>query len=705
MGADTDRPFPYENAHCTTSSTIPISPSRSSPPSVSASTPPWPKKRKLTRSPTPHTLCDMLAYDDDDENGDDDNEDDEDSFNKGAIYTIAQTASSSAPVSSSTSSPSSSTSSASSVASLFAPSTHATTSVDSNSMPFRPAKMSFFASLTGLTPEGVELARITRANTKANSLIGRSVCCAQSTSSPSRLPRRSILSPTPSLSTQPTLPPAELQQRSQSTMIMPALLLRDAPSASPQYMADDELEINNLMDEDESPSRSSFQDPSLSRSSSAGPCQVPLQPSRAQLSQSAEPEVERCRQKRRRIVGGEGGNELHAGAAQELDTPQSRIEPICAAGVQPTLLAVANSLTKTVRFDESKNAIFGYQRGSTIALSFSDDNLMAATRDECNSEEDSDADYSEPDQYDVQHGYTRMDSSRRSLVSAPWWTWAASLVSPEVSDKPVLSDLQFTVPDTKTASSTAALSRENSEGVSQSSNQTSPRATPSQETFTNVASSLDRLWSPPRSQMSFKAISSSREPKASSSSPASPSSLLSSLSPTSCPLGSSRKVPLLKRQSSMSLIHSAHPNEISLAHTLSASGALAMSDSNLQRKFSCQATMQDGDTAIGVVPPLDPLMEQVGRVCLMTSNYRSGNRGSTDKNNAESRAERFQKFYGRSAVVTEQPSSPQISSASGAPTAFTPPRMTRAASFAVPRQTPPPLLRREASTTALMDIM
>ncbi|KAF9960758.1 hypothetical protein BGZ65_011739 [Modicella reniformis] len=338
---------------------------------------------------------------------------------------------------------------------------------------------------------------------------------------------------------------------------------------------------------------------------------------------------------------------------------------------------------KSVRFDESKNTVFAYELGSAIVLSFTNDEITCSENTQ---------DYE--DQNDT--GYED-EPSVNFMSPPPWWTWSSVATldeasestpsDPEATVDPDLSDIGV---DTSSAETTI---EEGSFSYSESSQSSQ------HETFKNIASSLDRLWPPSQSQAS------SGVPIAKRTKPVLP--VVTSSSPLAV-TSSPHKVPVLRRQSSMSVIESVDASEISSLETPEHPSALARCRGSLIKECTTennampQNQVESEDISM-LEPPLDSLPQRV-QVPLMS---RPGTPAVGEKRNVkgvirsrerEASGRTLAHPYKRRTQTAPIPSS-------SSPSPFTP-RLARVSSFSVRRTPPtPPMLRREASTTALMDTL
>lgn len=362
---------------------------------------------------------------------------------------------------------------------------------------------------------------------------------------------------------------------------------------------------------------------------------------------------------------------------------------------------------KTVSFDESKNIIFAYNaRSAIVPPQVCDEGARTEGSDDDEKQET--IDYG-VDLHDI--GYKGGVSGRRR-PSRFRRTW--SLGMPGGLFEPIPLDLVAAVSshDQPTLMLRPDQSGSRAEEISEEDSNSSFESNQAnvQETWMSIASSMERSWASSRSQSYFSESevkhSNSALPPMVSSPPLASTSRLSS---------GVHKAPTLKRQSSMSIIENGDSSESSGRETPpqppaqlrrqvveDAEAAVAPSSQVLQN----QAEKEDTTTQD------DSLWQQVGRVRLMSPPpSRTPAAGGERKvvrafvRSREGPARTHSHPYKRRTPAVGTDTAAASSSSSSAP--FVPPRLARAASFSVARQPArgPPMLRREASTTALMDTM
>ncbi|KAF8976252.1 hypothetical protein BGZ46_008419 [Entomortierella lignicola] len=595
------------------------------------------KRSRLVRSPTPHTLSDHLSSDIS-----------EDSQNTHSTSSSVVT-SSSAPTN------------ISNQRIISANDTNITQVGDAYTRPIQCEKLSLFETIARRTPEDIELARVTKANTVANSLIGKP--------NPSSPPR-----------TTPSLPSTQSLKRKSS-----AHQHDDNPPTSPQYLADVESE---------SDSEDGSELVTLPLSDSHIP--LPLPPHQL-------PRKKRRTSDSDNIVAVsdasiEDPQKLGTSSSQSMVTPESSARP---------------NRKKSVWFDETKNSVFDYKRGSTIVLSFSDNSAIESNSDNDEDDDDDnedDDDYDnkyEASQYDFQYGNSSLNTASNLLATSRWWSWS-SFAPSGTSNRPILSDTEALPPsqlqDTSNSSSLPSMTMamesifRSQESLSQESlSQEDSSQGLSQEEqvnlqglFMNIASSLDRIWTPSGLGRSFSSLSS-----ASSSSNISVDQDTSLILFTSQPSSSleaaessSQEAPLLNDDSS---------RDVESRNTPQSQASVLKSDGKEQVVEATTLEEMDGE---------DTVMKEFLFDSLSPPNF-DNLVGSQSK---ESRSDLHLQSLASSGSPSISPS-PLPGHPSRAPipnSSFKPPSLSRAASFSAKssnQKALPTMLRREASTTALLDAL
>ncbi|KAF9104340.1 hypothetical protein BGX27_010134 [Mortierella sp. AM989] len=665
-------------------------------------------KRKLTRSPTPHTLADhpSFAFNNDDQSEQD------------TPISTSTLSSSSTPIN---------------TLSNTTTSGNDTTSNKGKDRPIQQAQLSLFAIVAGLTPEDLELARLTKTNTKANSLIGRD----------------SIPSPSKRALSSPSSPPTSKQRKRKSSTSY-SQLPQDEPPSSPQYMADNESGSSSEEEEEDDETSDSL--PWPSNSPTLPPSQpIKLHRKKRRIGRSGEctadvPDL---------AIATEHSEEI---GKQSHDFHQNQSDVQGPLPSQPHSQSESKSFNfnkvdetkqkKTVCFDETKNTVFDYQRGSSITLSFSENDTMEDSNsynDSFYDDSDDGDDGDDDDEYgdvknDSQHRFSFMNFSGGSLTSSPWWNWS-SFTASGGSSYPALSDLEAPPPLNQTSDTSTSLgsfsqnSNLSQEGLSQENLSQEGLSQESQASrqglFMNIASSLDRLWSPSRLRPSFSSMSSTSSSSSTSvDHDASPMSFTSQHSSSSTAMrgSSSLKIPMLKRQPSESGMgigeqrdnsntisersfgisqcqeSTAEGNEDTKSSNLNAGSLASMADNTMALVSEEPQNLLDGEDTIMKEPSQDLLLQQARRVQLSSPSKFDVAMGSERKLQRESRYSR--NHTAPKSTPTSSSSPPLLTSQALTPKPkFSPPRLARATSFSVasPNQKAPPMLRREASTTAVLD--
>ncbi|KAF9173538.1 hypothetical protein BGX21_011509 [Mortierella sp. AD011] len=583
------------------------------------------KKSRLVRSPTPHTLSDHLLSDIDEDSQ--------------SLQDVPPTSSSS---------------------SNFTNISNDATETANNSDSFiQYEKLSFFAIVARLTPEDLELARLTKANTMANRLIGKDEVSSSSKKTPS---------PPPSPSTPPKSKP--LKRKSLAT----------SPHVQDEYMADNELENSS---EDDSASLSTSSTTSLPSSSQLAP---PLPPSQLPTSES-----DQFLRKRRRVGRNHRHDTVTSENPQELDAAQLQVQheqsPQSEPGPSASKETARPTQKKTVRFDETKNSVFGYRQGSTITFSISESDVVEDSNDGSDDDDngDDDDDDDDDDEYEVNQNEAQSGPSPRNFLStSPWWAWS-SFGASGASIRPTPSDLESvpqsqtsnvsTPPSSFTMSLTPESSFQSQENLSQESSCQNSSQELSQEEqasrqglFMDIASSLDRLWSPSPLRRSLSSVSS-----VSSSSHTGMTQDLSFMS-------FNTRLPSPKPG-----LEVIEPRDVSASTSVAAT---ASTSNDSQCPTDGEDTIMMEESILGSLSPpkfdIDLESKKVPR---------KGHR---------SRDPMFPKSTSASPSLSPSHSSSSLTSKPS----FKPPSLARAASFSANpsnRKAPPVKLRREASTTAVLD--
>ncbi|KAF9437702.1 hypothetical protein BGZ76_011547 [Entomortierella beljakovae] len=363
---------------------------------------------------------------------------------------------------------------------------------------------------------------------------------------------------------------------------------------------------------------------------------------------------------------------------------------------------------KTVRFDERNNTVFTYRRGSTISFSFSENELMSGSNggDEEFSDDDDDDDDDDDFSYEYddddlandrnQSWHSFLDSSGRLLASSPWRFWS-SLTAPDAANHPAILSATpgFQVqnpimpsllssplmgPSTESnllsqeSISQEALSQENLSQELFSRDQIDNRGL-----FMNIASSLDRLLSP-----SYLRLSPSPTPSIDSNLDRDENNAVSEIYP------SRSSSPTAQQGSSLppaTFLEQSSKPETSVNHD----GQETPSTTRVTGGES-QCSLTDEDVVMEEDPQLESLFKRVDQVRLMSPpKFNSSAASSTSR-------------HSRSTSIARANPRPPILSPSTSKPSFKPPRLARSTSFsATSSQKAPPLLRREASTTSILD--
>ncbi|OAQ28867.1 hypothetical protein K457DRAFT_155987 [Linnemannia elongata AG-77] len=606
------------------------------------------------------------------------------------------------------------------------------------------AGWTLFAQLAKMTPEEVELIRLTKANTAANkqicavpvTLIPPAVVQSNSSSGSSSYARpsetlSSVVSSSTSSTMEATLPNSSpkrtRQRRKELSPSLPPISLSVVSETSTldRQHSSSSSEGDKSPDSRSSPStneRGSLSPPSESSPSSSSLSSVP--------SSQSSPSPESSPRRRKR---------------SKLDHPSSSMPPSALWSSHRRKSSI--SPPKSVLIDESKNMVFSYRSGSTIEtfLPTSTTNNRLSTRDDPDRDTEDSEDYNlmmDEETYnrfstrDVldwdlpylgYEGYkkeflsqknftnTTASSSVPSSTSSSWWSLSsATAATPPSSNHP------GSVEDSTKPSSSSNLSPSPSSWTPEAGGSLdSVLSDNGPNTFANIASSLDTLWSPPMLRRTFSEVSSARRgPR-------------SSLSVTSSPAGAAgtgegkesvtRRVPVLRRQASMPSLERemseespfleqppvwspafSQPQEsiakIVATHEvkepMEATATLAVQEStSTADSVSKEVVMMEVEPEVSADTLTAP-----GTATTPASGSTKGSRGAIRRRDTRQLHHPYRR---RVPSTTSQDGSVDDS------ILRLPAQFRRSASFSGTTSTPPaqPVLRREASTTAYMDIL
>ncbi|KAF9925019.1 hypothetical protein FBU30_005127 [Linnemannia zychae] len=363
---------------------------------------------------------------------------------------------------------------------------------------------------------------------------------------------------------------------------------------------------------------------------------------------------------------------------------------------------------KTVQIDESKNIVYSYQAGSTIIVSQS---LSPSEQLYYDDEDDggNDNDYEYIHKNDISSpiknvsGFTTSSSS----LSLPKWPWSAvasnisSSNQPETTNSTVKYDVASKSPSPN-PSWTFEPSSSLDSVLNDSSNGTN--------TFMNIASSLDRLWSSPPSTLrrTYSEVTSSSSSRGNNSRTPSVSMLASSNINNRNIDNRLPRIPALRRQASMPSLENdpleqdKHSQSKHLTwnpeHTLQTLGTTLSGPSVT---VTCDSTESENEITMTDAESEHRTMVLDAATSTTTSTSSSGltkgSRGAIRRRDTR----QLHHPYRRPTVASTTASTSQNESF------IIPPQIRRSASFSGTATTPiaQPVLRREASTTAYMDIL
>ncbi|KAG0295362.1 hypothetical protein BGZ96_011930 [Linnemannia gamsii] len=403
------------------------------------------------------------------------------------------------------------------------------------------------------------------------------------------------------------------------------------------------------------------------------------------------------------------------------------------------------SLPKSVQIDESKNVVFSYQSGSTIEAFLP----VAGTAGSGSSKHDIIHNDSftqhEPIHIMDEATYNRL-STRDCLDWDLPYVGYPGYKAENVEYAKSIGTTVYTMSHTsatspwRSLSSAAATSRTSSQSQSlenSTESLSSSSLSPSQtswtpeaggsldsvlngnetNTFANIASSLDTLWSPPMLRRTISEVPSARRrPRPTLSAPRGPAEAVGVGESTETGV---RRVPMLRRQASMPSLEremseenpfleqlpvwslaSSQPQESAPKIGATTDGKdpiLAVQESTTSVKNECQeVVMADVESEL----PAGPLSASTTSTLVVSGSSKS-NRGVIRRRDTRQLHHPYRRRASASTTTTSQDGSVDES------LLRLPAQFRRSASFAGTTSTPPvpPVLRREVSTTAYMDIL
>ncbi|GJJ77674.1 hypothetical protein EMPS_10033 [Entomortierella parvispora] len=522
------------------------------------------------------------------------------------------------------------------------------------SIPPLSDRLRLFASLSRMSAEEIEVARQTEVNTLNNHRFSAPTESERAAISATTVTgkRKSKSSPPPS----PLM--SSLSQTSASSPSPPTLTTAisgsDTPT-SPSYLADDETEDNYASD----------------TSLTGSP-----QPSSSSQVSSARGNPQKRRRldkKRTRDISSSAGD-------QSPKSPMSIVHhqtaPHCHQKDAP--FSSQGKAKKTVRFDESRNTVLDYDSSSTIALS--DEDVYRMIHSGASSPPRNTTDRNPP---------SSLSSLDHGLMRSPWLAWSAEL---NRESKPTSLD---TAPITSQSSHSSVSLISSSSSVDKKEEGAEGPVVSAQARATGMA----QLWSPPRLRLSFSDISSANNATIAAakaetfpSTPpledgSSPDPALWSSAPSS-PIAP--RIPLLQRYATLPM--SSTPSFGSsdarlLLQYESLSSGLSEEVEETRQDETISEGQKDGHSS----SPERSLLTRFHRTRLTSPPRRSPMKGEF--------------LHAQAAGAGSHPYRRDDSNARGSSTRGTPPRLVRSASLSTPDIARTPSLRREASSTSLLDVL
>ncbi|KAG0264854.1 hypothetical protein BGZ95_003516 [Linnemannia exigua] len=383
-------------------------------------------------------------------------------------------------------------------------------------------------------------------------------------------------------------------------------------------------------------------------------------------------------------------------------------------------LKTPSSPSKSVQIDESKNMVFSYQSGSTISalLPLADGSFPSQDR----SEYDQDDDLDDPvHKNDGAFAKNSFDATGSSSMSSPWWAWSsAATSSPNSSQSGSLDNKNK---ELSGSSPPLSWTPEASGGVGGGSLDSTLRDSgngSNNNTFMNIASSLDRLWSPPLLRRTISEVSSSSG--SGSSRVNRRGSRMSSGVSGGREAGGLPRIPILRRQASMPSLEremseenpfmepptwSPTPSQSQESGTKSPE--LTVNNSGSSSPVSQGSTpAAESDSHEVVMTEIEPEPESQVNAFQTPSSSLTPTTTTNTVTTKSSRGVIRRRDTRQLHHPYRRPTPPSTSDASqDASLLALPAQFRRAASFNGTTSTPVahPVLRREASTTAYMDIL
>ncbi|KAF9103637.1 hypothetical protein BGX29_003111 [Mortierella sp. GBA35] len=551
------------------------------------------------------------------------------------------------------------------------------------------AGWTLFAALAKMSPEEVELIRLTKANTAANKQITTALVSSTTTidsESVESIPTKPFLKSSPS--------PKRARQRRKAMSLSP-------PSAvstlSFEMMNDDRQGEGEKEYQQEDMYSGDNSSPDLIRSPSSPNERGSLSSSSSSSSLSSPPSSSLSSSQ----SPSPGSSPTHRRKRSKIDSPSQPPSALLSRRNK------SSSSPKAVQIDESKNIVFSYQAGSTIVSLKSlasgglpkngtevygdDEHKMGLVhKNEKNTARST---------FDTTASTSSPPSSSSSPSSSPWWSWSSAMSSSQSSQSASLDKIS--------PSSIQSWTPEAPGSLDSTASDNGPN------TFMNIASSLDRLWSPPMLRRTFSEVSSARRGSRTSASTA------AGTNESGLP-----RVPMLRRQASMPSLE----REMSDDNPFIDQPAWNPSSSQeqpLQAKAAEASQNKLTSGSVDATPtlpaqePANTVSNECQEVVMMeappmvqidgpqTSGFTSTTTTTTGSHkNSRGVIRRRDNRQQHHPYRRRAPTSTSTSASQSSHGFALPAQLRRAASFSGSTNTPAqPVLRREMSTTAYMDIM
>ncbi|KAF9121038.1 hypothetical protein BGW39_010905 [Mortierella sp. 14UC] len=584
---------------------------------------------------------------------------------------------------------------------------------DNNDHKKPTAGWTLFAALAKMTPEEVELIRLTKANTAANKLISASPAAVKGNSPMSTESSESTVTTmtTHSPTIDATLPNL-LPRRSPSSQRQREMSLSPPSPPSPLALAEEGVSNRTSPDatyshrdtSDKSPDARS-PPPSTNgseRGSSPTSSSSSLSPVPSSFQLSPSPDSSPRRKKRSRLG-------LHLPSSTSITLPPSALS----WSRKPKS---PSSPSKSVQIDESKNMVFSYPSGSTIVafLPLADGGFSWQDSPDYDQDDDHEDPIHKNDKTSVKHGRD-VGASSASSSTSPWWPWTSVATSSPNSSQSGTFD-NNTIQESSSLSPPQSWTPEAGGGSGSLDSTLGDSMNGANNTFMNIASSLDRLWSPPLLRRTFSEVSSGAG--AGSNRRGSQSSSAVRSGPGGKESGGLPRIPILRRQASMPSLERELSEENPFLDPPIWSPAPSQSQESEQK--TAEVVESNSPSSIPAIQELAPAAESEYQEVDMTEvqpevqvntpqalSASTTTTATTPTPSSKSSRSVIRRRDTRQSHHPYRRPVPSSNTSQDAALLSLPAQFRRAASFNGTTSTPvaQPVLRREASTTAYMDTL